>query len=164
MVAWSRREGNTFHFAFILRGNMMYRSIALIASLALLVAPSWLGAQDLIPDVHPAPLIRLTGVLEEVERPRASTFPVLSVWLGDKPRVFRVARVEPVIPAYQAEARIREVSSLGLRFLAEDEVLAALQSPEMHDRSIVIEGWLRPSAGVLRVRSVRIAEQFQDER
>ena len=91
---------------------------------------------------------------------RASTFPVLSVWLGDKPRIFRVARVESVIPAYRAEERLREVSSLGLRFLAEDEVLTALQSPEMHDRSIVIEGWLRPSAGVLRVRSVRVAEEF----
>jgi hypothetical protein len=164
MVAWSRRDGNTFHFAFTMRGNMTHRSIALIASLALLAAPSWLCAQDIIPDVHPAPLIRLTGVLEEVEKQRASAFPVLSVWLGNKPRVFRVARVESVIPAYRAEDRIREVSSLGLRFLAEDEVLATLQSPEMHDRSIVIEGWLRPSAGVLRVRSVRVAEQFHDER
>jgi len=137
---------------------MMHPSIALIVSVALLAAPGWSWAQDLAPDVHPAPLIRLTGVLEEVEKPRASTFPVLSVWLGNKPRVFRVARVESVIPAYQAEDRIREVSSLGLRFLAEDEVLAALQSPEMHDRSIVIEGWLRPSTGVLRVRSVNAVE------
>ncbi|HEV8715032.1 MAG TPA: hypothetical protein VGX03_19655 [Candidatus Binatia bacterium] len=143
---------------------MPRRSIALIIFLALLAAPSWLRAQDLVPDVRPAPLVRLTGVLEEVEKPRVSTFPVLSVWLGDKPRVFRVARVEPVIPAYPAEDRIREVSSLGLRFVGDDEVLATLQRPEMHDRSIVIEGWLRPSAGVLQVRSVKLAEQFQDER
>ncbi len=139
---------------------MTSRSTALLASLVLLAVPLWTHAQDIIPGIQPAPLIRLTGVLEEVEKPRASTFPVLSVWLGDKPRIFRVARVESVIPAYRAEERLREVSSLGLRFLAEDEVLTALQSPEMHDRSIVIEGWLRPSAGVLRVRSVRVAEEF----
>jgi hypothetical protein len=138
---------------------MTPRSIALMVSLALLAAPSWLYAQDLIPDVRPAPLIRLTGVLEEVEKPRASTFPVLSVWLGNKPRVFRVARVEPVIPAYPAEDQLREVSSLGLRFVADDEMLAALQRPEMHDRSIIIEGWLRPNIGVLQVRSVKVAEE-----
>jgi hypothetical protein len=163
MVAWSRREGNTSHFILILRRNVTYRSITLIASVALLAAPPWSCAQDFIPDVQPAPLIRLIGVLEEVEKPRASSFPVLSVWLGDKPRVFRVARVESVIPAYRAEERLREVSSLGLRFLAEDEVLAALQSPEMHDRSIVIEGWLRPSAGVLRIRTVRVADDSPDK-
>jgi hypothetical protein len=98
-------------------------------------------------------------VLEEVEKPRASSFPVLSVWLGNKPRVFRVAQIEPVIPAYPAEDRLREVSSLGLRFVGDDEVLATLQSPEMHDRSIVIEGWLRSGRGVLQVRSVKVAEE-----
>jgi hypothetical protein len=138
---------------------MTHRSIAPITLLILLATLSSLGAQDINPDVRPAPLVRLTGVLEEVEKPRASTFPVLSVWLGDKPRVFRVARVEPVIPAYPAEDRIREVSSLGLRFVGDDEVLTALQRPEMHDRSIVIEGWLRPNIGVLQVRSVQVAEE-----
>jgi hypothetical protein len=138
---------------------MTSRSIALLTMLVLLAVPLATRSQDISPDVHPAPLIRLIGVLEEVEKPRASSFPVLSVWLGDKPRVFRVARVESVIPAYRAEERLREVSSLGLRFLAEDEVLATLQRPEMHDRSIVIEGWLRPGAGVLRVRSVKVAEE-----
>jgi len=137
----------------------MRRSIIFRTFLALLAVPSWLGAQDAVLDVQPAPLVRLTGVLEEVEKPRFSSFPVLSVWLGNKPRVFRVAQVEPVIPAYPAEDRIREVSSLGLRFVGEDEVLAALQSPEMHDRSIVIEGWLRPGRGVLQVRSVKVAEE-----
>jgi hypothetical protein len=97
--------------------------------------------------------------LEVVEQPRVSAFPVLSVWIGDKPRVFRVARAESVIPAYRAEDRVREVSSLGLRFLAEEDVLTALQSVEMHDRPIVIEGWLRTRVGVLRVRSVRVAEE-----
>lgn len=138
---------------------MPHRSLALSTFLVLLAAPSGLTAQDINPDVRPAPLVRLTGVLEEIEKPRASTFPVLSVWLGDKPRVFRVARVEPVIPAYPAEDRIREVSSLGLRFVGDAEVLTALQSPEMHDRSIVIEGWLRPNVGVLQVRSVKVAEE-----
>ena len=136
---------------------MTSRSTALLTSLVLLTVALRTHAQDITPDVYPAPLIRLTGVLEEVEKPRASTFPVLSVWLGDKPRVFRVSQVESVIPAYRAEDRLREVSSWGLRFLAEDEVLAALQRPEMHDRSIVIEGWLRPGAGVLRIRSVKVA-------
>lgn len=159
MVAWSGRDGNTSRLLFGQLRNMTFCSTALVTFLVLLTVPSWPHAQDVSPDVHPAPLIRLTGVLEEVEKPRASNFPVLSVWLGDKPRVFRVARVEPVIPAYRVEDRIREVSSLGLRFLAEDEVLTALQSPEMHDRSIVIEGWLRPNAGVLRVRSVKVAEE-----
>jgi len=138
---------------------MAHRGIALIPFVVLLAVPSWLGAQDVNPDVYPAPLIRLTGVLEEVKKPRVSTFPVLNVWLGDKPQVFRVARVESVIPAYPAEDHLREVSSLGLRLLAEDDALAALQSPEMHDRPIVIEGWLRPSAGVLRVQSVKVAEE-----
>jgi hypothetical protein len=143
---------------------MTRRSLGVMNFLALLVLPSWLWAQDVNPDVSPAPLVRLTGVLEKVEKPRASTFPVLNVWLGDQPRVFRVAQVEPVIPAYPAEDRLREVSSLGLRFVGDDGVLAALQSPEMHDRSIVIEGWLRPSRGVLQVRSVKLAEESQDPR
>jgi len=138
---------------------MTSRSAAVLTVLVLLAVPLATHAQDISPDVYPAPLIRLTGVLEEVEKPRIAKFPVLSVWLGDKTWVFRVARVEPVIPAYHAEERLREVSPLGLRFLAEDEVLTALQRPEMHDRSIVIEGWLRPGAGVLQIRSVRVAEE-----
>ncbi len=138
---------------------MTSRSAVVLTVLVLLAVPLATHAQDISPDVYPAPLIRLTGVLEEVERPRIAKFPVLSVWLGDKTWVFRVARVEPVIPAYHAEERLREVSSLGWRFLAEDEVLTALQRPEMHDRSIVIEGWLRPGAGVLRIRSVKVAEE-----
>src|SRR5262245_16454820 len=109
MVVWSRRNDEN-PLVLVLRGNMMRRSIVLRTFLALLAVPSWLGAQDAVLDVQPAPLVRLTGVLEEVEKPRVSSFPVLSVWLGDKPRVFRVAQVEPVIPAYPAEDRIREVS------------------------------------------------------
>jgi hypothetical protein len=157
MVVWSRRNENPFFR--VPQRNMTRRSLALKTFLALFIVPSWLCAQDAVLDVQPAPLVRLTGVLEEVEKPRASSFPVLSVWLGNKPRVFRVAQIEPVIPAYPAEDRLREVSSLGLRFVGDDEVLATLQSPEMHDRSIVIEGWLRSGRGVLQVRSVKVAEE-----
>jgi hypothetical protein len=77
------------------------------------------------------------------------------VWIGNKPLLFRVARIDAVISAYPAEEQLRHVSSLGLRFLADEQTLAALQSPEMQDRLIVIEGWLRLQPGVLRVRSVR---------
>jgi hypothetical protein len=119
------------------------------------LVPSRLLAQSISPDVQPAPLIRLTGVLDAAANPQTATFPVLKVWIGNKPLLFRVARVEAVISAYPAEERLRHVSSLGLRFLADEQTLAALQSPDMQDRSIVIEGWLRPRPGVLRVRSVR---------
>jgi len=34
-----------------------------------------------------------------------------------------------------------------------------LQSEAMHDRPIVIEGWLRVKPGLLQVRSVRLAEE-----
>jgi hypothetical protein len=41
-----------------------------------------------------------------------------------------------------------------LRLLADRAVLAKLQAPEMHDRPIVLEGWLRVTEGVLQVQSV----------
>jgi len=131
----------------------------LVFCLIFLAFSSWSRAQSLSPDVQPAPLIRLIGVLEAVAKPQGSAFPILRVWVEGKPLLFRVARVESVIPAYPAEERLREVSSLGLRLLAEGETLAALQSTEMHDRPIVIEGWLRTKPGVLRVRSIRLAEE-----
>lgn len=125
----------------------------------LLLVVSSVFAQSSLPDIQPAPLVRLTGVLKTVAEPPVSAFPVLRVWISDVPRVFHVICVESVIPAYPAEERLRAVSTLGLRFLAELPVLTALQSPEFHDRPIVIEGWLRPKAGVLRVRSVEKVEE-----
>ena len=136
--------------------------IALLGLVYFFIVPLCSHAQDVPLGVQPSPLVRLFGALEVVDQLRPSSYPVLSVWVGDKPRVFRVAQVQSVIPAYRAEERIREVSSLGLRFLADGDVLTALQNPAMHDRPIVIEGWLRPSAGVLRVRSVKVAEELQD--
>ena len=138
---------------------MACQRTVLVICLVLLACPLQPHAQDISPDVHPAPLIRLTGVLEVITKPRASAFPVLSVWVGGKLLLLRVARVESVISAYPAEERLREVSSLGLRLLAEGETHTALQSAEMHDRPIVIEGWLRVKPGVLRVRSVRVAQE-----
>ena len=116
------------------------------------------SAQTIVPDVHPTPLLRLTGVLEIVRDPQPSVFPVLRVWLGDRPRIFRVAHVEAVFSSYHAEEQLRRVSALGLRFLAEEKVLTLLQTPGMHDRLIIIEGWLQPKRGILRVRSVQTVE------
>jgi hypothetical protein len=134
---------------------------ALIVCLLCLTFRSWAHAQYSVPDIQPTPLIRLTGVLEAVQEPRVSALPVLSVWLANKPWLFRVAQVESVIPAYRAQEQLREVSSLGLRFIAGGDLLALLLTPEMHDRPIVIEGWLRVRAGVLRIRTVRAVEEPQ---
>jgi hypothetical protein len=138
---------------------MRCRSVAGIVCLIFFALPWRPRAQDVSPDVQPSPLVRLTGVLETVTQPRVSVFPVLRVWIGGKPALFRVAQVESVIPAYPAEERLREVSSLGLRLLAEGKTLAVLQSAEMHDRPIVLEGWLRVQPGVLRVRSIKVVQE-----
>lgn len=111
-------------------------------------------AQAVSPDVHPTPLVRLTGVLEIVNSPQSLKFPVLRVWIDDRPHIFRVLHVEAVFSAYRADEELRHVSGLGLRFLAEQKLLTLLQAPEMHDRPIIIEGWLQPKRGILQVRSV----------
>lgn len=111
----------------------------------------------LFPGISPAPLVRLTGVLEASDKPRPALFPILRVRIDGKRWRFRVSRVEPVIPAYRAEEKLRRVSPLGLRFVAEERLLTVLQRPDMRDRSIVVEGWLQPRAGVLRVLSVHLA-------
>ncbi|MBM4254496.1 MAG: hypothetical protein FJ147_01215 [Deltaproteobacteria bacterium] len=115
-------------------------------------------AQGISPDVRPTPLVRLTGVLELVKEAPPSAFPVLRVWIDERPHVFRVSHVEAVFSAYRAQEQIRRVPGLGLRFLAEKKELRLLQAPEMHDRPIVIEGWLQPKRGILRVRSVKATE------
>lgn len=133
--------------------------------LIFLVFPSTASAQGRaihVPGIAPAPLVRLTGVLEATEKPLGASLPLLSVWIGGKRWLFRVAQVEPVFPAYQAAEKLRQVSPLGLRILAESLVLSTLQNTDMHDRSIVIEGWLRPKAGVLKVRSVQTMEAAEE--
>ena len=125
----------------------------------ILIAASPTFAQAISPDVRPTPLVRLTGTLEIGKDAPPSTLPVLRVWIDDHPHSFRVSHVEAVFPAYRAEEQLRYVSGLGLRFLAEKKVLTLLQSPDMHDRPIVIEGWLQPKRGILRVRSVHAVEQ-----
>ena len=139
-----------------------YFSLSSFGSLFLVVSSAF--AQDSLPDIQPAPLVRLTGVLKIVAEPPLSAFPVLRVWMGDVLRVFHVASVESIIPAYPVEERLREVSTLGLRLIAERHVLTTLQSPEFHDRPIVIEGWLQPRAGILRVRSVQKVKKDREER
>jgi hypothetical protein len=125
----------------------------------ILIAASPTFAQAISPDVRPTPLVRLTGTLEIGKDAPPSAFPVLRVWIDDHPYIFRVSHVESVFPAYRAEEQLRSVSGLGLRFLAEKKVLILLQAPDMHDRPIVIEGWLQPKRGLLRVRSVHVVEQ-----
>lgn len=104
--------------------------------------------------VQPAPEVRLTGILELPTKPQDSAYPVLSVWVDGTQGTFRVSRVEAVFPAYPAEEELQKVSGLGLRLLAEKSVLTALQAPEMHNRPVVLTGWLRVTEGVLRVQSV----------
>ncbi len=137
----------------------MHPLAAFIAICFSLYAGASSFAQGVSPDVRPTPLVRLTGVLERVKEPPPSVFPVLRVWIDEHPHVFRVSHVEAIFSAYRAQEQIRRVSGLGLRFLAEKKELLLLQAPEMHDRPIIIEGWLQPKRGILRVRSVHAVEQ-----
>jgi hypothetical protein len=135
---------------------LFQRSVALGVWFLWVLLPSGARAQDADVglSVQPAPEVRLTGTLEAVKEPQASAYPVLSVWIDGTPWVFRVSQVEPVLAAYPAEQELQKVSGLGLRLLADRAVLAKLQAPEMHDRPIVLEGWLRVTEGVLQVQSV----------
>ena len=148
----AKRIGNT-------RTVLLVRGAALVVSLCCLTLLSRAEAQDadVGTSVQPAPEIRLTGVLEAVQDPDPSAFPSLSVWIGGTRWHLQVSKVEPIIPAYPAEKELQKVSGLGLRVLADPPVLSALQSPELHNRPIVLEGRLGVRAGVLRVHSARAA-------
>lgn len=139
----------------------MPRQTSLVAlGLCLLATPGLAQVGSaLFPGISPAPLVRLTGVLEAGDQAGGTGFPVLRVRIADKRWRFRVSRVEPVIPAYRAEEKLRRVSPLGLRFVAEERLLSVLQRPDMRERAIVLEGWLRPGAGVLRLVSVAVAAE-----
>ena len=147
-----KRAGNT-------RSVLLVGSAALVMSLCCMMLPSRAQAQDaeVGEPVQPAPEIRLTGVLEVTQDPDPSAFPSLSVWIGDTRGRFQVSKVEPIIPAYPAEKELQKVSGLGLRLLADPKVLSVLQSPELHDRPIVLAGRLGVRAGVLRIHSARAA-------
>jgi len=134
---------------------------AVVCTLVNFAFPLHISAQDAdvgVP-VQPSPHIRLTGILKMSTEPQASAFPTLQVWIAGKQETFHVTRVEPVIPAYPAEEELRKVSGLGLRLLAENNQLAALQSPDMHNRPITIEGTLRVRDGLLLVQSVKVATE-----
>ncbi len=148
----AKRAGTT-------RTILLAGSTALAVSLCCLTLLSRAEAQDadVGTPVQPAPEIRLTGVLEAVKDPDPSAFPSLSVWIGGTRWRLQVSKVEPMIPAYPAERELQKVSGLGLRVLADPPVLSALQSPELHNRPIGLEGRLGVREGVLRVHSVRAA-------
>jgi hypothetical protein len=147
-----KRVGNT-------RTVFLVCGATLIMSLCCLTLLSRAEAQDadVGTPVQPAPEIRLTGVLEAVKDPDPSAFPSLSVWIGGTRWRLQVSKVEPIIPAYPAERELQKVSGLGLRVLADPTVLSALQSPELHNRPIVLEGRLGVREGLLRVHSARAA-------
>ena len=123
---------------------------------------TWNPVQAISPDVQPAPLVRLTGVLEAVENPPPSAFPDLRVWFGDKSRMFHVVKAEPVMPAYRIREQLRKAPSLGLRLVAEGDALAQLESADANHRPITIEGWLRPHAGLLRVKAIQATPGEQE--
>ena len=135
------------------------RGAAALVCLLSLTLPSIAHAQDddVGFPVQPASEVRFSGTLVAAKEPRASAFPELTVWFSDKTWVFRISQVESVIPAYPAEQELQKVSGLGLRLLADNDVLAALQTAATQSQPIVIEGWLRVSEGVLQVKSVRTA-------
>jgi len=137
--------------------TVLSTSLALGGGLFGFTVPLALHAQDSdvgFP-VQPAPEIRLTGVLEATTTPQTSAFPLLSLWIAGQSWLFHVSQVEPVIPAYPAQEELQKVSGLGLRVLAEDKVLTALQTPELQNRPIVLQGWLQVGAGVLQVSAVQ---------
>src|SRR5262249_22625376 len=104
--------------------ELMMRKVAFL--LGVWIAPlfiAWNLARAISPDVQPAPLVRLTGVLEAVENPPPSSFPDLRVWFGDKSRMFHVVKAEPVMPAYRIREQLRKAPSLGLRLAAEGDAL-----------------------------------------
>jgi len=107
--------------------------------------------------VQPAPEVRLTGVLATEKAQTPSAFPALNLWIDGTRQRLQVRNVEALIPAYPAEQELQQVSGLGLRVLADPKVISMLQSPELHDRPIVLEGWLGVRAGMLKVYSVRTA-------
>jgi hypothetical protein len=141
------------------RTVLLVRCAALVVSLCCLTLPSRGEAQDadVGEPVQPAPEIRLTGVLAAVQEPAPSAFPVLSLWIDGTRWHLQVRKVESIIPAYPAEQELQKVSGLGLRVLADPKVLSVLQSPELSNRPIVLEGRLGVRAGVLRVHSARAA-------
>jgi hypothetical protein len=141
------------------RTVLLVRCAALVVSLCCLTLPSRGEAQDaeVGEPVQPAPEIRLTGVLAAVQEPAPSAFPVLSLWIDGTCWRLQVRKVESIIPAYPAEQELQKVSGLGLRVLAAPKVLSVLQSPELSNRPIVLEGRLGVRAGVLRVHSARAA-------
>ena len=141
------------------RTVLLVRCAALVVSLCCLTLPSRGEAQDaeVGEPVQPAPEIRLTGVLAAEQEPAPSAFPTLSLWIDGTRWHLQVRKVEALIPAYPAAKELQKVSGLGLRVLADPEVLSVLQSPELHDRLIVLEGRLGVRAGVLRVHAARAA-------
>ena len=130
---------------------------ALLVILSCLTLPSRGLAQDaeVGAPVQPAPEVRLTGVLAADQGPRPSAYPALILWMDGTRWRLQVNKVEAIIPAYPAEQELQKVSGLGLRVMADPKVISVLQSPELHDRPIVLSGRLGVRAGVLRVHSVR---------
>lgn len=133
--------------------------MTLMASLALAVFPSHVGGQhpDVGTSVQPSSRVRLTGVVEGLPS-HAVALPWITVWIGGTPWLFHVCRIEPLIPAYLAEEELRKVSGLGLRLLADQEELMALQSAAIHKRPVIITGKLGVRAGLLQVDSVHTTE------
>jgi len=142
-----------------IRTVLLVGSAALVVSLCCLTLPSRTEAQDaeVGEPVQPAPEIRLTGVLAAEQAPTPPAFPALSLWIDGTRWRLQVRKVEALIPAFPAEQELQKVSGLGLRILADPKVLSVLQSPELHDRPIVLEGRLGVRAGVLRIHSARAA-------
>jgi hypothetical protein len=138
---------------------------ATLVMLFFLTPPSVARAQDANSglSVQPAPLVRLTGVLEATKDTRVSVFPRFKVLIGDMFWLLHVCQVQPVIPAYLAEKELQKVSGLGLRLLAGNKVLSVLQRSEMRNHPIVLEGWLNVRAGVFRVYSARRAAESAKE-
>jgi len=148
-----RVENRHKQLVFLYRSG---KSLLLIGCLFCLMLLAKAQAQDAdvgLP-VQPAPEVRLTGILELPTKPQVSAYPVLSVWVDGTQGTFRVSRVEAVLPAYPAEEELQKVSGLGLRLLAEKSVLTMLQASEMHNRPVVLRGWLRVTEGILQVQSV----------
>ncbi len=119
----------------------------------------WSFAQAITPDTQPAPLVKLTGVLQADENSPSSSLLKIRVWFGDESRMFHISNIEPVIPAYPIREQLRKISPQGLRLVAEHDELAQLESADTNNRPITIEGWLRPHARLLRVKSIEVTRE-----
>jgi hypothetical protein len=96
----------------------------------------------IVPHLEIAPVVRLTGRLQPLQRKDGEGLHTLRVFIGRKEWLFQLEDIETLTGTNRGWTILNEIFPSELRLIDSEDLIGPLQQPEMAGKLITVEGRL----------------------